>query len=70
MDKENSNTAPAARRGYSYMLYISMFVMGGCGLAYDYTFSKLSTDLLGNSSQQWALIIGIILSIDSGFASK
>ncbi len=35
--------------------------MGGCGLAYEYTFSKLSTDLLGNSSRQWALIIGIMM---------
>jgi len=45
----------------SWVLYLSMFVMGGCGLAYEYTFSKLSTDLLGNSSRQWALIIGIMM---------
>ena len=45
----------------SWILYASMFVMGGCGLAYEYTFSKLSTDLLGNSSRQWALIIGIMM---------
>ncbi|VAX35363.1 Spermidine synthase [hydrothermal vent metagenome] len=45
----------------SWVLYLSIFVMGGCGLAYEYTFSKLSTDLLGNSSRQWALIIGIMM---------
>lgn len=45
----------------SLVLYISMFVMGGCGLAYEYTLSKLSSDLLGNSVEQWAIIIGVML---------
>jgi spermidine synthase len=57
---ENKTNKPE-RKLYSSMLYLSMFVMGGCGLAYEYTFSKLSTDLLGNSSQQWGLIIGIMM---------
>ncbi len=35
--------------------------MGGCGLAYEYTFSKMASDLLGNSVQQWAVIIAIML---------
>ena len=43
------------------MLYLSMFVMGGCGLAYEYTVSKLSSDLLGNSARQWAIIIGVMM---------
>lgn len=38
-----------------------MFMMGGCGLAYEYTFSKLSSDLLGNTVRQWAIIIAIML---------
>ena len=38
-----------------------MFVLGACGLAYEYTFSKIATDLLGNSAFQWALIIGVML---------
>jgi spermidine synthase len=61
MDNQISNNGVKNRRYYSSMLYISMFVMGGCGLAYEYTFSKLATGLLGNSSQQWALIIGIMM---------
>ena len=40
----------------SLVLYLSMFIMGGCGLAYEYTLSKLSSDLLGNSVEQWAII--------------
>ncbi|MBN1961165.1 MAG: polyamine aminopropyltransferase [Deltaproteobacteria bacterium] len=45
----------------SMVLYISMFVMGGCGLAYEYTLSKLCSDLLGNSVEQWAVIIGVMM---------
>lgn len=61
MEKLTSKNQEVGEGWYSFMLYLSMFVMGGCGLAYEYTFSKLSTDLLGNSSQQWALIIGIMM---------
>jgi len=35
--------------------------MGGCGIAYEYTFSKIASDLLGNSVQQWAVIIGLMM---------
>lgn len=35
--------------------------MGGCGIAYEYTLSKVSSDLLGNSVQQWALVIAVML---------
>ena len=35
--------------------------MGGCGLAYEYTFSKVATDLLGNSVQQWGIIIAVMM---------
>lgn len=45
----------------SLVLYVSMFVMGGCGLAYEYTLSKIASDLLGNSVGQWAIIIGVML---------
>ncbi|MCB9932237.1 MAG: polyamine aminopropyltransferase [Planctomycetes bacterium] len=45
----------------SLVLYASMFVMGGCGLAYEYTLSKLASDLLGNSTMQWAIIIGVMM---------
>jgi spermidine synthase len=43
------------------VIYITMFVMGGCGLAYEYTLSKMSSDILGNSVQQWAIIIGVMM---------
>ena len=43
------------------VLYLSMFVMGGCGLAYEYTLSKMASDLLGNSARQWAIIIGVMM---------
>lgn len=35
--------------------------MGGCGIAYEYTLSKVSSDLLGNSVQQWAIVIALML---------
>jgi len=45
----------------STVLYISMFVMGACGLAYEYTLSKVASDILGNSIRQWAVIIGVMM---------
>ena len=45
----------------SLVLYFSMFVMGACGLAYEYTLSKIASDLLGNSVRQWAIIIGVMM---------
>lgn len=43
------------------IIYLVTFLMGGIGIAYEYTFSKISSDLLGNSVQQWAIIIGIMM---------
>jgi len=45
----------------SWVLYIAMFVMGACGLAYEYTLSKVAGDILGNSVRQWAIIIGVMM---------
>lgn len=42
-------------------IYIITLLMGGCGIAYEYTFSKIASDLLGNSVQQWAIIIGLMM---------
>lgn len=44
-----------------WILGIIIFVMGGCGLAYEYTFSRIASDLLGNSVRQWAVVIAIML---------
>ena len=49
------------RQHESWVLYISMFIMGACGLAYEYTLSKIAGDILGNSVRQWALIIGLMM---------
>ena len=46
---------------YGWMLGAGMFFMGGIGLAYEYTFSKLSSDLLGNSARQWAIVIAVMM---------
>ncbi len=45
----------------TFVLYLSMFIMGACGLAYEYTLSKVASDILGNSVRQWAIIIGIMM---------
>jgi len=44
-----------------WMFGILMFLLGGCGLAYEYTLSKIASDLLGNSVQQWATMIATML---------
>ena len=46
--REHQGTYPSA------VLALGIFFMGGIGLAYEYTFSKLASDLLGNSAMQWA----------------
>ena len=53
-----ANTSPAQ---HGWVLSVIIFLMGGCGLAYEYTFSKIASDLLGNSVQQWAIIIAVML---------
>ena len=45
----------------SVVLYVSIFIMGACGLAYEYTLSKVASDILGNSIRQWAIIIGVMM---------
>lgn len=50
-----------SNRRNTFFVGAIMFMMGGCGLAYEYTFSKLSSDLLGNTVRQWAIIIAIML---------
>jgi len=45
----------------SFVLCFTMLVMGACGLAYEYTFCKIASDLLGNSVLQWAITIGLMM---------
>lgn len=56
--KTGDGTAQGAR---AFGLGLAMFLLGGCGLAYEYTFSKLASDLLGNSVQQWSIVIALML---------
>ncbi len=42
-------------------LALIAFAMGASGLAYEYTFSKLSSDLLGFSAKQWAFVIALMM---------
>ena len=43
------------------VLGLSMLFVGICGISYEYTFSKLASDILGNSVKQWAIIIGLMM---------
>lgn len=43
------------------LLAVVVFLLGACGLAYEYTLSKIAADLLGNSVQQWTTMIASML---------
>ncbi len=49
-----------SRWHHSTVLTIA-FITGACGIAYEYTFSKLAADLLGNTIHEWALTIAVML---------
>lgn len=49
------------KRTHRGIIYLMTFIMGSCGIAYEYTFSKLSSDLMGNSVRQWAVTIGLMM---------
>jgi len=38
-----------------------MLLIGICGLSYEYSFSRLATSILGDSTKQWALVIGVMM---------
>jgi spermidine synthase len=58
IEKERTNGGSGSPR---LALGLLMFLLGGCGLAYEYTLSKFASDLLGNSVQQWATMIATML---------
>ncbi len=43
------------------LLALSMLVVGITGISYEYTFSKLASDILGDSIRQWAITIGLMM---------
>ncbi|WGK69545.1 polyamine aminopropyltransferase [Candidatus Haliotispira prima] len=49
------------RKRNSFVLYLAVLLTGSCGLAYEYTVSKIASDLLGDSTRQWAMIIGVMM---------
>ena len=59
MIQESATTSN--HRHERWALGLLMFLLGGCGLAYEYTLSKIASDLLGNSVQQWATMIATML---------
>ena len=44
------------------VLAASMFVMGACGLIYEYTLGALGNNLIGSSHEQLYVVIGLMLS--------
>ena len=61
MDSDSSASEIRSYNRERFLIYFLTFVMGACGIAYEYTLSKISSDLLGNSVQQWAVIIGLMM---------
>jgi len=52
---------PINKNFATVFLSIVMFFTGACGLIYEYVMSSLSTFILGNSIEQFSLIIGIMM---------
>ena len=52
---------PQSAKRLSLVLGLSMLVVGVCGLSYEYSFSRLATGILGDSTKQWALVIGVMM---------
>ncbi|MFT4542679.1 MAG: spermidine synthase [Planctomycetota bacterium] len=43
------------------VLTVSMFVMGACGLIYEYTLGALANNLIGSSHEQLFVVIGLMM---------
>lgn len=48
-------------RGPTVVLAVSMFLTGGCGLVAQYILSTVSTYILGNSIEQFSVVIALML---------
>jgi spermidine synthase len=48
-------------RGKRFLLALVVMFLGGCGLVYEYVLSTLATHLLGNSIEQFSLVIATML---------
>lgn len=56
-----SSKGRAGGRGPTVVLAVSMFLTGGCGLVAQYILSTVSTYILGNSIEQFSVIIALML---------
>lgn len=54
-------TSPSPCRGPTVVLAVSMFLTGGCGLVAQYILSTVSTYILGNSIEQFSVVIALML---------
>ena len=52
---------PKRFRHASKVLCLSMLIMGGCGIIYEYTLGVLGNNLMGSSHEQIFVVIGIML---------
>jgi spermidine synthase len=52
---------PSSGRGPTVVLAVSMFLTGGCGLVAQYILSTVSTYILGNSIEQFSVVIALML---------
>jgi spermidine synthase len=59
--EKSSSISKTNPRFLSLILGVSMLFVGICGISYEYTFSKLASDILGDSVKQWAIIIGLMM---------
>ncbi len=61
MEKTSGNTSISRKALATATLMLSLFVIGFNGLCFEYTLSTTATNILGNSAEQWAITIGIMM---------
>lgn len=57
----NNAASPENAKRLALVLGVSMLFVGICGISYEYTFSRLGSDILGDSVKQWAITIGLMM---------
>ncbi|MBT7890590.1 MAG: spermidine synthase, partial [Deltaproteobacteria bacterium] len=58
---ETATKSPNNDKTLALVLGLSMLFVGICGISYEYTFSRLGSDILGDSVKQWAITIGLMM---------
>ncbi|MCP4216831.1 MAG: polyamine aminopropyltransferase [bacterium] len=72
MNTEPQSTQPTSPRYATALLALSMFFTGACGLVAEYILGTVSTYILGNSIEQFSVVIAIMLLMMglAGFAQN